>query len=754
MSVTNNLIGFCSAPWTEGVLTQEGFLRTCCRNGTSFGNWQTEGLQVSWLSPTFIDFRKKILEGKFPDDACKNCYQNGTAKTLVSDMLGLCSAHLNQISKFINPTSAVFYIESLLSVSFPLTEKDSYRFEQFFVALNSVTEKYTDNLVLDNALQKLYVIGRIALSFLSGDLVPQYVAPYRQINLSDICNARCIQCPGLYYGNILKGDSLDEDYLDEAFSNAESIIDFFMNGAEFLAYPSWKKAVERLLAQGVKLSISTNGILLNKNNIHYLIDNKAVSKLNVSMDGACKETVESIRVNVNFDNLCESIKYLFQYATEKDFFFDLSISFVIMKRNFREFPALVRLISSLRGDFPLPAVSVFCQGLEGYDVKGYNELVAQEHHSRIDQEELNNMFQDALNASKETGITVVAFYSTPIEDFVKDGYKYPPMTDTHAELADQLTSQHVDISDYASSEIVSSYSELKLKKHTVSGDFKIYFISNLNEYNKYAELMTSEYLFRENLEYEMAAGQVAFTLPGFCYICDRHVNFSVNVENGRSHNGRLIPNWRESIVCEECNLNNRTRGFIHILEFLTGVDSYTKIYIAEQLSPLYNHLKSKYPLLVGSEFLGNDCSRFVEINGQIVQHQDLTSLTFENDLFDIVLHQDVLEHIPDYLAATRECYRILKPGGYFFFSVPFILNSDKNIIRSRMLPNGCIEHLLPPEYHGNPLDPEGCLAFYHFGWELLEQMKTIGFLEPTTVFYWSHEYGHLGRDQFFFMARK
>ncbi|MEW6416597.1 MAG: hypothetical protein AB1480_00535 [Nitrospirota bacterium] len=40
--------------------------------------------------------------------------------------------------------------------------------------------------------------------------------------------------------------------------------------------------------------------------------------------------------------------------------------------------------------------------------------------------------------------------------------------------------------------------------------------------------------------------------------------------------------------------------------------------------------------------------------------------------------------------------------------------------------NDEIEYLLPPEYHGDPLSSEGCLAFYHFGWEMFSQLKETG----------------------------
>lgn len=49
---------------------------------------------------------------------------------------------------------------------------------------------------------------------------------------------------------------------------------------------------------------------------------------------------------------------------------------------------------------------------------------------------------------------------------------------------------------------------------------------------------------------------------------------------------------------------------------------------------------------------------------------DITDIQFEDGHFDHVICHHVLEHVRDDSQGMRECFRVLKPGGTAFFSVP------------------------------------------------------------------------------------
>ena len=55
---------------------------------------------------------------------------------------------------------------------------------------------------------------------------------------------------------------------------------------------------------------------------------------------------------------------------------------------------------------------------------------------------------------------------------------------------------------------------------------------------------------------------------------------------------------------------------------------------------------------------------------------DICNLPFEDNSFDFLLCNHVLEHIPDDKKAMQELYRILKPGGIGVFQIPQDLNRE------------------------------------------------------------------------------
>ena len=130
--------------------------------------------------------------------------------------------------------------------------------------------------------------------------------------------------------------------------------------------------------------------------------------------------------------------------------------------------------------------------------------------------------------------------------------------------------------------------------------------------------------------------------------------------------------------------------------------------------------------------------------------QDLEKLTFASEKFDVVITEDVFEHIRDYEKAFREVYRVLKTGGYHIFTVPCFFDKPTLV---RVDTSGKEDiHLLPPEYHGDKIRGK-ILAYRTFGIDIFEILEKIGF-ETTVDFsnYLDRRYGIF--DSYAFCSRK
>lgn len=48
-------------------------------------------------------------------------------------------------------------------------------------------------------------------------------------------------------------------------------------------------------------------------------------------------------------------------------------------------------------------------------------------------------------------------------------------------------------------------------------------------------------------------------------------------------------------------------------------------------------------------------------------------IPFDENTFDMVIHSDTLEHVPNPVHALYECRRVLKKGGALCFTIPIII---------------------------------------------------------------------------------
>ena len=101
------------------------------------------------------------------------------------------------------------------------------------------------------------------------------------------------------------------------------------------------------------------------------------------------------------------------------------------------------------------------------------------------------------------------------------------------------------------------------------------------------------------------------------------------------------------------------------------------------------------------------------------RNEDLEDQTFDDNVFDLVIHLDVLEHLFDPFTALGEIARTLKPDGVSVFTAPTYPGRQKSEQVAFRKSDGSLRIIGDPEYHGNPQHAtEGALVTWRYGYDL------------------------------------
>jgi hypothetical protein len=188
-------------------------------------------------------------------------------------------------------------------------------------------------------------------------------------------------------------------------------------------------------------------------------------------------------------------------------------------------------------------------------------------------------------------------------------------------------------------------------------------------------------------------------------------------------------NYRESLSAH--GFNPRQRAVLDIVaqEYAGDKHRKTRIHIHEAITPFARRIQGRFAYVLASEY-------FKDLEDQSknfpIPHVDICDSKLPDRGFDLILSQEVFEHVPDLDKAFIDMARILQFGGKIIASVPFLQNRQESLRKARLTEGGEIEHLTDPEYHGNPVDPQGgSLVFELPAWDILDRLKAAGFSSAT-----------------------
>lgn len=215
---------------------------------------------------------------------------------------------------------------------------------------------------------------------------------------------------------------------------------------------------------------------------------------------------------------------------------------------------------------------------------------------------------------------------------------------------------------------------------------------------------------------------------GWCPVCDKSTFF--------------IPlgSWyREDLKCLRCRSSARQRAVAHFIK--TGIDSegVTRVLEVAPVSHVAQRFREYFPFYEETNYFPG-----AELGAPIrgYRNENLEALTYPDNHFDLVITQDVFEHVAHPKKAFEEIARVLRPGGRHVYTIPWY-PASKTRTRAYEI-DGRIEHVLDPEYHGNPIDSAGSLVFTEFGEDLPHIVLEASGMRTRTIRDHKQEYGILG----------
>ena len=239
---------------------------------------------------------------------------------------------------------------------------------------------------------------------------------------------------------------------------------------------------------------------------------------------------------------------------------------------------------------------------------------------------------------------------------------------------------------------------------------------------------------------------------GRCVICGKRSFFFTK-------DGREQGHVRDSLYCVWCKSVSRKRHVAKtVIElFAPQSDSLAGARPALEKISIYSAVANEFfHDIIGRGNANFACSEYFpsvpegESEGGVTC-QNLERLTFADGMFDLVITEDVFEHVRRPEVAFGEVSRVLQPGGHHVFTIPFYFDR-KTVARVDTTTEEDI-YLLPPEYHGDTLRDK-ILVYTDFGYDLLDRLSAHGF--ATSISHSTHHDAvHYGiADSYVFISRK
>lgn len=145
-------------------------------------------------------------------------------------------------------------------------------------------------------------------------------------------------------------------------------------------------------------------------------------------------------------------------------------------------------------------------------------------------------------------------------------------------------------------------------------------------------------------------------------------------ENANAINANeVIAGFGENIICPRCLSTARERLILALLKNEIDLSGQKILHFSPEKN-VYRFI-SKHNKVITADIE----PLFYKRIDNTIKNEDATCLSFDDNIFDAVIGNHIMEHIPHDIKAMKEIYRVLKPGGRAILQVPYSAKIAKTI---------------------------------------------------------------------------
>ncbi|HEC27696.1 MAG TPA: class I SAM-dependent methyltransferase [Gammaproteobacteria bacterium] len=204
---------------------------------------------------------------------------------------------------------------------------------------------------------------------------------------------------------------------------------------------------------------------------------------------------------------------------------------------------------------------------------------------------------------------------------------------------------------------------------------------------------------------------------GYCPICEKKTLFFIKADG-----------LRDNYHCIRCRSIPRQRALLQVMQQFFPDWRNLNIHESSPSGATFKKFSSECQGYLPSQFF-SDIPPGVLYSGH--RCEDLARQTFDDESFDLVITQDVLEHLLNPIQSLKEICRTLRPGGTHIFTVPWYSWQDTKI--RAIQEDDKVVYLEEPDYHVNPINNEGSLVVTEWGKDLIDTIYASSGMTTTVI---------------------